>query len=49
MGGGVDFLELPNRDVRVNLDRLQAGVTKLLLDVPDDGSMLPHERRVGMP
>jgi hypothetical protein len=35
MGRRVDFLEPPNRHVRVNLGRLQAGMSELLLDVAD--------------
>jgi hypothetical protein len=35
MGGGVDFLQPLNRDVRVDLRRLQTGVAKLLLDMAE--------------
>ena len=49
MGGGVDFLQAPDRDVRVNLRRLQTGVTTLLLDVTDVRAMLEHERGAGVP
>lgn len=40
MGGGVDFLQASDRDVRANLRRLQTGVAKLFLDVADDAEIL---------
>lgn len=48
MRGGVDLFELPDRDMGINLRRLQTGMPELLLDVPDVGPVLQHERRAGV-
>ena len=48
MLGGVDLLELPDGDVRVDLRGLQAGVAELLLHVADVGAVLQHERGAGV-
>ena len=45
---GVDFLELADGDLGVNLRRVDVGVTKQLLDKTDVGSALEHERRAGV-
>jgi len=49
MGCRMDFLEPPDGNVGVNLGRLQAGMSELLLDVADVGPVLQHEGGTGMP
>ena len=48
MGGSVDFLQLANRNLRVNLCRRQISVSEQLLDKADVRAVLVHKRRTGM-
>jgi len=49
MRGGVDLLELLDREMRVELRRLELGVIEQGLDHPRVGSVLEHVRRAGVP
>jgi hypothetical protein len=48
MGAGVDFLQRLDGNVRVNLNRLQAGVSKHGLDEANVSPVLQHERCEGV-
>ena len=49
MGGRVDFLQLTDGHLRVNLRCREVGVSEQLLDESDVGSVLVHERSTGVP
>jgi hypothetical protein len=48
VGASVDFLELPDADLGLNLGRGEAGVAEQLLDIADIRPVLEHERGAGV-
>jgi len=49
MSGGVDFLELSDADLGINLGRIKSSMAQLLLDEPGIGSVLEHQGGTGVP
>ncbi len=45
----MNLLQLMNTDLGVNTRRVQGSMTEQLLDIPDVGSILQHQRSTGMP
>jgi hypothetical protein len=49
MGRLVDLFQLPNRDLRVNLGRIELGMTEHGLDVSRVGSIFEQRNSASMP
>ena len=45
----MDFFELPDADLGVNLGGIKPSMAQLLLDEPGIGSILQHQGGTGMP